>query len=501
MKTHKILPLLMTAFAVAACDEDRLDQNPATTYSDETVLATAESVEAVLMGGYMYAGYYPNCTIGKTSLESMANDITISDGSFGFSTYNWMMFAYNYVQYPRTVDGWWSAYAPYIWQYTYSSIDACNQIISNAETLPTGCEDILAQAHGLRAYNYFFLYNVFCQSYSGAGAGGQGLFLRTVPGNTDADANPVRSDLGASLDFIAEDLLYAYENITNTDNTLVTKDAAAVMLARVYMETGDYDAARRYVETVSSFTGGDLMSADEYTNDFSTMNDEWLWGLHYTEQTSNIYASIPSFWYAAEAKDAASTFGTEGYGTQTTYNDLVKNGVNVLVGYSTVRAAKSFVDTFQDGDCRKLFPFYIDLKDGYFMSKFRSSTSLGVTDYPLVRLAEAYLIEAECLLRTGDAAKGLEVLNTLQERRGGKVSSTLDLDEIWFERRRELYGEGFALGDMKRLQRPLERNDASQWSNVTSLPANSPRMMFPIPADELDYNPNATEADQNEYWR
>ena len=74
-------------------------------------------------------------------------------------------------------------------------------------------------------------------------------------------------------------------------------------------------------------------------------------------------------------------------------------------------------------------------------------------------------------------------------------------DEIWKERRRELYGEGFALSDIKRLQKPLERVGEEHWSDVITLPANSPRMMFPIPADELDYNKSATSDDQNEYWR
>ena len=55
--------------------------------------------------------------------------------------------------------------------------------------------------------------------------------------------------------------------------------------------------------------------------------------------------------------------------------------------------------------------------------------------------------------------------------------------------------------DIKRLQKPLERVGEEHWCDVISLPANSPRMMFPIPADELDYNKSATSDDQNEYWR
>lgn len=99
--------------------------------------------------------------------------------------------------------------------------------------------------------------------------------------------------------------------------------------------------------------------------------------------------------------------------------------------------------------------------------------------------------------------KRLQILNALRVKRGESqlTSAQFTSDEIWKERRRELYGEGFALSDIKRLQKPLERVGEEHWSDVISLPANSPRMMFPIPADELDYNKSATSDDQNEYWR
>lgn len=99
--------------------------------------------------------------------------------------------------------------------------------------------------------------------------------------------------------------------------------------------------------------------------------------------------------------------------------------------------------------------------------------------------------------------KRLQILNALRVKRGESqlTSAQFTSDEIWKERRRELYGEGFALPDIKRLQKPLERVGEEHWCDVISLPANSPRMMFPIPADELDYNKSATSDDQNEYWR
>ncbi|OAV68345.1 SusD family protein [Bacteroidales bacterium Barb6XT] len=499
MKAKYIISLFLLFFS-AACSEDNLFQDPATALSDETILESKETVSTVLMGAYTQTGSYRYLTIGEISLDVMGNDLKMTDGSYNFSTYNWLMYAYNYTQYPRVVDGWWSAYAPYLWDYAYRAIDQCNLII-NANNLPEGCEDILAQAHGIRGYNFLNLYHLFCHSYTYAGDEGQGLFLRLTSGSADGNNVP-RSNLGTSMKQIIDDFTYAYEYGSETSgNYYINKKNAALLLARTYLDMGDYANAQKYAEIASPvFDGSNLMSKEEYQSGFSTANSEWLWGYNFTSETSNIYASIPSFYHAGEFKDASSTFGTAEYGTKATYDYLVANAVDWMTGYSTVRVNWSFAKSFGKDDCRALFPFYIEEKDGLFTSKYTSKGSLGVADYPLARIAEAYLIEAECLARKSDP-EALKILNTLQAKRGGTLSTAISVDEVWYERRRELYGEGFALPDIKRLQKPLERVGDEHWSTVKTLPANSPRMMFPIPAEELDYNKNTTEADQNEYWK
>jgi hypothetical protein len=500
METKKIVLVSLMPLFLASCSGDDLFQTPATSFSDETILETKEAANTVLMGAYAQTGDYRYLTIGEISLDVMGNDIKMSDGNYGFSTYNWLMFAYNYVQYPRTVDGWWSAYAPYLWNYAYQAIDQCNVIINNADNLPPGCEDILAQAYGIRGYNFLNLYHLFCHSYTYAGSDGQGLFLRLTPGSADGNDVP-RSNLGQSLRVIIDDLTYAHEHAEQTSNYFINRTNSALLLARTYLDMGDYAAAQKYAEIASPvFDGSNLMSREEYQSGFNTANSEWLWAYNFVSETSNIYASIPSFYHGATFKDEESVFGSEGYGSKATYEYIEANSVDWMKGYSTVRITWSFAGLFGEGDIRALFPFYVDEKDGLFTSKYSSKGSLGIADYPMARAAEAYLIEAECLARSNNP-DGLKVLNALQARRGGTLSTALTVDEVWKERRRELYGEGFALTDIKRLQKPLERVGAEHWSAVTSLPANSPRMMFPIPADELDYNKNATPADQNEYWR
>ena len=500
MKANVYIIAFLATFIFSECSYDSLYQDPSTSLTDEIVLQTKEKANSALMGAYAWTGDYRYLTIGEISLDVMGNDLKMSDGTHKFSTYNWLMFAYNYVQYPHTVDGWWSAYAPYLWKYAYKAIDQSNFIIANANKLPAGCEDIVAQAYGIRGYNYLNLYHLFCASYTHAGASGQGLFLRLTPGNADGN-DVVRSPLGVSLQRIIDDFTYAHENCTQTSNYFINSQNAALLLARTYLDMGDYANAKKYAEIACPiFDGSNLMSKDEYQSGFNTANSEWLWGFNFVSETSNIYASIPSFYHAATFKDENSTFGTAGYGSEASYDYLADNSVDWMTGYSTVRVTWSFASMFGDGDCRALFPFYIHENDGLFTSKYSSKGSLGIADYPLCRMAEAYLIEAECLARANDS-RALSVLNALQTKRGGTISTSISVDEVWNERRRELYGEGFALTDIKRLQKPLTRVGDEHWSEVKNLPANSPRMMFPIPSDELNYNKSATAADQNEYWR
>lgn len=513
---------------ITACSDDGLYQNPSTSLSDETIIKNYETAKTVLIGAYAATEHYHYLTIGQISQEVMGNDIMISNGNYNFSTYYWLMYAYNYVQYPAEADGWWSAYSPYMWVKAYTAIGNCNMLIHNADNMPSECKELVAQAYGVRAWNFMNLYHLYCPAYNNAtygGDNGKGLFLRLTPASADNSLMVERSNLKTSIEQIINDFTYAYENTSSANNNYyMNPKAAALFLARMYLETNDYANASKYARIAAgnTFDGTNLMSREQYQSGFMKANSEWLLGANFNSETTNIYASIPSFYHAATTMDANAVFGTAAYGTQVPgntvserYTYLKENAVDFMTGYSTVRVAFSFADTFAKDastgsfkDCRALFPFYLSEEDGYFTSKFNNDGSLGIADYPLARIAEAYLIEAEAQLNLGNAATALSVLNALQTQRNGSVSTDATMDEIYRERRRELYGEGLALMDIKRLQKPLNRVGAEHWCNteLKSLEANSPRMMFPIPDEELKYNPHykGSDADynkgQNTYW-
>ena len=72
----------------------------------------------------------------------------------------------------------------------------------------------------------------------------------------------------------------------------------------------------------------------------------------------------------------------------------------------------------------------------------------------LMRMAEMYLIRAECNQRLGTevGATPLDDYNAIHTRAGLSAASSVTLDDILLERRLELAHEGFKIHDIKRLK-------------------------------------------------
>jgi hypothetical protein len=75
-------------------------------------------------------------------------------------------------------------------------------------------------------------------------------------------------------------------------------------------------------------------------------------------------------------------------------------------------------------------------------------------------------------------------------------------DEIWWQRRVELWGEGFAWGDIMRLEKPIVRSNSSNWPAEWAdqdVPARHEVMLWRIPQAEIEANKGISEADNNPF--
>jgi hypothetical protein len=117
----------------------------------------------------------------------------------------------------------------------------------------------------------------------------------------------------------------------------------------------------------------------------------------------------------------------------------------------------------------------------------------------MFRLADAYLMYAEVVLRGGGGSAGqaLTYVNTLRQRAYGNNSGDisapqLTLDFVLAERSRELLFEGQRRMDLIRFGKFTGSTYIWAWKGGTQAGAtlDATRALYPIPSSELTANPN-----------
>jgi hypothetical protein len=148
-----------------------------------------------------------------------------------------------------------------------------------------------------------------------------------------------------------------------------------------------------------------------------------------------------------------------------------------------------------------------DFSKGYLYPKYRnvyangsagSNADFPDTDFPMFRLADAYLIYAEAVLRGGggSAATALGYVNALRQRAYGNTTGNitqaqLTLPFILDERSRELMWEGYRRQDLVRFG---QFTTGTTWefkgTTAAGAPTDAKFDIYPIPSNELAANPN-----------
>jgi starch-binding outer membrane protein, SusD/RagB family len=208
--------------------------------------------------------------------------------------------------------------------------------------------------------------------------------------------------------------------------------------------------------------------------------------------------------------------------------DMVPADFGISSGWGGTRTTPQFVDKFPDPtgatDKRAMFQsagqaksisdiFYF--KDGYGIRKWKNITSTGAagsngthadTDFPVYRLADAYLIYAEAHLRGGtggDLTTALGYVNAVITRAWGGVTTgnitagQLTLDFLIDERARELYGECHRRTDLIRFGKFSTSTYVWEWKGgvKAGLSTDSHFNIFPIPASDKGANPKLKQND------
>ena len=148
----------------------------------------------------------------------------------------------------------------------------------------------------------------------------------------------------------------------------------------------------------------------------------------------------------------------------------------------------------------------------HFKLKQANPGTIDPDDVIYMRSAEMYLNEAEAEAMQGNIGAAQTALQTLVETRDSAFDATAYttqaelMDQIKFQRRLELWGEGFGYTDHIRWDEGVDHaaNGGSGASQVLyqeawqiDPPSINDRWIFKIPQAEIDANPNLSGSDQN----
>jgi hypothetical protein len=333
-------------------------------------------------------------------------------------------------------------------------------------------------------------------------------------------AGPEQSSRAQVFEFVESELLAIRDQLPPSGRGQyygrASVAAADMLLAHLYLNAEVYTGAARYSDA--------RMAAERVIGSaFYQLDDDWQDIFLADNHTSpEIIFPIPSDGKRQQSYGGMTTIIHASVGGNMNSNDYGLNG-----GWWGLRVRPEFVALFGDNDTddARSHPLVgeelgqnLDIASlgdffaGYGGPKFRNVTSAGTdgsdrefvdTDFPLFRLADAYLIYAEAFVRGGGGTEALAVqyVNDLRERAYGDASGNIDGSDlteafILAERGRELYWEAKRRTDLIRFGL---FSDAGVWQWKGAVAAGTTtepwRDLYPIPAQQLNAN---SKLSQNE---
>ena len=514
MKTMTLFVASALLIGVTACD---VTTEPKSTVTEANVFNDTQSYEAFL--AKLYGG------LSVTGQQGPNGNSDFSRLDEGFSHYGRQLWQLQELPTDEAVLGWGDAGIP--------------EMIDHA----VGVANQFVQMMYSRVFYQVSLVNEFLRETSDeklAERGHQNLAAEIAP--MRAEARFLRAfsywhgiDLWGNIPLVTEDFVIGatppdqsdratiYQYVVDELNDIradlpavgageygrVDQGAVAMLLAKLYLNASVYigaDQASLALSEVERVIGGPYTLATDYQLNFLADNQnspEVIWAVAQDGDRTQQWGGLTFLIHAAVGGNMdAGDFGIDG-------------------GWWGIRVLPELVEQFPGGaasaDGRALFftdgqslevPNISNFNDGYAGAKFKNVTSLGVagahptfpdTDFPVFRLADAYLMYAEAHLRGGGgtAATALGYVNELRERAYGDQSGNitageLTLDFILDERARELWWEGHRRTDLIRFGVFTGGDYIWSWKGGTQAGAAvADRFnLYPLPASEMLANPN-----------
>ena len=452
MKKYKLTKILLLCFLCLAC-ENELEIDPEQNISVEQALGSETNVTNLLVGTYAEAG--EQATFGGRS--QIISDLLGNTGQVVLNgSFPWLreIFLKNIL-----INNY---FVQLHWANSYEVINQANLVLDNLDVISSSDQlrqTVEGEARFLRALTYFDLVRLYGLQYEpGVNNSQPGVPLR-LNGITDygGDLALARSSVEEIYDHIISDLTLAVTLLPESNDIYADKYTAQGLLARVYLQQGNYSEARDSANEVILFGGHSLTSSFDgaFNNDSDSSED--IFAFQVTSQDGN--------------EDALGLSGPNAL------NFFYASGENGGRG-GDISVLQDYLNLFDDpaNDNRSSF-FYLDPVNEFTLTSKYSNQFANIS---IIRLAEMHLIRAECNFREGTSVglSPLEEINALRSRSGASPLGSVTLDVILNERQLELGFEGHLIHDLRRIN-----------ADVGDLPYNDNSLILPIPLTELDTNP------------
>ncbi len=499
---------------MTSCVNNWLDESPSDGLEASTAVQTVSDLSGVRTG--MYAAVKGNSSL----LDYYGRLMFIYGDMRGEDVqYNWIGGSnrgsfYYYMNY-ETADNFGAGGSSAVWQTPFIVISRANRLIEaaeggqlvDAEAEKETVAQYEAEAKVIRAMALFDLTRIYGKPYTedqGASLGAP-IMTKSVSIDELRTSKPSRSTVAECYKSIEGDLSDAINSgALPEDKTqgYVNLWVAKALQVRVYMTKGEWQNALTTAQDIIDHSPYKLWTSAEYANAWDKTD-----AAHTNEMIFELLINNSTDW-------------TDREGIAYCYRDPNSDAP----GYGDVMVTKAFSEMLasdpkdvrnevllkpslpkgQTADYYKSFGGEDFLKYGVFINKMPpSGGDVRYANVPLLRLSEVYLSAAEAAFQLGEKETAAKMLNAIITNRTTDASkevsaSTITLDRIYIERRKELVGEGQRYFDVLRRGETVTRytNDNDKgWHDVLTEDArtfnrDSKKALPLIPVGEMNVNPN-----------
>lgn len=510
---YKVLALLAFMTMNTACLND-LDTEPKVEQNLENLLAAdPNAVEGLL--SRLYASFALSSVEGPDKSDISGADpgespfirgiVNLQDFTADDMKNRW---GDNGLDQLTTTANWTSSnkFFRYVYDRLYFTIPQATNLIlimKSDKITYSNKTQVVDELRFLRSLSYYYMIDLF----------GKGVLVKDDNFNSVA---PLPQSSRAELFSYVESELLAIEATLPATNAYgrANKSSARMLLAKLYMNAEVYTGTARYSDAANYLnkiiTEGGYQLESNIRKNFSADNNtskEIIFPLLADAVSSQSFGNTT---YLVNGSLSTETMVPADFGakqgwaghraTKAWYGLFGNNAADLQA--STDQRAKLFWTQGHNWEMND----YKAWTDGLPSQKFWNKNSDGTggatdfssTDFPLFRLADVYLMYAECALRGASGAtvaQGLTYTNLVRSRAGAAPFTSINLTNILEERARELNFEGMRRQDLIRFGRFTGGTYLWPWKggvkNGTSISDNY--KVFPIPSSALQANPNLTQ--------